>query len=124
MRGGALVLEVAIFAVKKNPTPLTSAFADCHDSLQASRQERGSCSLRSVFSEPKHFHLCNKIAEAVRRQLQAAVQDTRKTLRSTKWWMASVTDTPPVIGSVSLATAGLGCVKWSPLRRALARPRL
>lgn len=52
-------------SLQQKPTHLTSAFTGCHDSLQTSRQERKLlpqvCVLRA-----KHFHLCNKIAEASR----------------------------------------------------------
>lgn len=84
---------VAIFAASHTTTTrLTSAFADCHDSLQRSGQERKLLAqVRAL--KVKHFHLCNKIAGASRgssTQLSRTVKD----LEEHKMVDGRATDTP------------------------------
>lgn len=94
--------QEAIFAVHKT-TLFTSAFlADCNDSVQRNRQE-GKQLAQVCALKVKHFHLCNKIAEAA--PLSWAGQS--KTLRSTKWWMAIPLFLQRDWLRVSLATVGL-----------------
>ncbi len=103
-------------------TQLTSAFADCHESLQRNRQE-GKLLTQVCALKVKHFHLCNKIAEAGRRSSTQPSWGQSKTLRSTKWWMA----VPLILRHdwlCLLGHSGAGCVKWSPLCGALAQPQL
>lgn len=69
---------MAIFASNET-THLTSAFLlDCHDSLQRNRQEEARLLAQVSALKVKHFHLCNKIAEASRgssTQLSRTVKD-------------------------------------------------
>lgn len=98
---------------KKKTKTHASHFCFCWLPWQSAEEqtaEGGSCLAQVHALKVKHFHLCNKIAEAAPHDRAGQ----SKTLRSTKWWMA-VLLTLQHDWLCLLGHGGAVCVKWSPL---------